>query len=158
MTATLPYTHDTHASAEAEPLGVTLSAVHDRWLQHLAAALAPALSPRSRFQERWDVSRCFADEFQPRFRTECALVESLGGRLPPVARVRLATLRAALERTGNELEQDVRQQRRPGSPAMLARRLLELARYWCAELEFATTGVTRDDLPQPGRILLERIA
>ncbi len=126
-------------------------------MPRLAAILSPAMALRSRFWERWEVTRRFAGEFQYWLQMEYAVVESLGNRLPPDARVRLATQRAALERTGTELMGTAQHEWRPRLLAMLSRRLLELAGCWCAETELVTRGLTRDDLSHAGRAVLERI-
>jgi hypothetical protein len=142
----------------SESLDDALAAVHDRWVPRLAAVLSPVMTPRSRFWERWEVTRRFADRFPHWLQMEFAVVEGIGGRLSPEARVRLATLQDALVRTGSELMSTRARQWNPGPPAMLSRRLLELTRFWCAELELATRGLTVDDLPQPCRAMLARMS
>jgi hypothetical protein len=146
------------ATIGVESLDGTLAVIHDRWVSRLAAVLSPAMAPRSRFWERWEVTRCFAGEFQYWLQVEFAVVESLGGLLSPEARVRLATQRAALERIGIELMSSTRHQWRPAPLAILSRQLLELTRCWCAELERVTRGLTLEDISQPGRMVLERMA
>jgi hypothetical protein len=127
-------------------------------MPRLAAVLSPAMAPRSRFWERWEVTRRFAGEFQHWLRMEFGLVESLGAQLSPVARVRLATQRAALERTGTELMTAAGHQWRPMPLALLSRRLLELARCWCVELELVTRGLATNDLSPSGWAILERMS
>jgi hypothetical protein len=134
-----------------ESLDGALAAIHDRWVARLAAVLSPAMAPRSRHWERREVIRRFAEELQRWLQMEFAVVESLGGRLPPDARVRLATLQEAVERTATELLSST------ALLAILSRRLLELTRLWCAELEWVTRGLTTDDLSQPCRAMLERM-
>lgn len=154
MTAIMP--HPAPAT-DVESLDSVLATIHDRWMPRLAAVLSPALAPRSRFWERWEVTRRYAGEFQHWLQMEFALAESIGARLAPGARVRLAVQRAALERTGTELLTAAEHQWRPLPLALLSRRLLELAQCWCAELELVTRGITTDDLSQPGRALLDRM-
>jgi hypothetical protein len=154
MTAILP---QLGTATGVEPLDGLLAAIHDRWVPRLAGLLSPAMAPRSRFWERWEVTRRFADEFQHWLQMEFAVAESLDGLLAPEARVRLATLQAALARTGTDLMSPAGHQWRPEPLALLSRRLLELTRYWCVELELVTRGFTADDLSQPCRAMLERM-
>jgi len=154
MTAILP---PAGPAVEVESLDSALATIHDRWVPRLAAVLSPAMAPRSRFWERWEVTRRFAGEFQHWLQMEFAVAEGIGERLAPEARVRLATQRAALERTGTELMRTARHQWNPGLMAMLSRRLLELTQCWCAEVELVTMGLTTDDLPQRVRAVLERM-
>jgi len=141
-----------------ESLDEALAALHDRWVLRLAAVLSPVMTPRSRSWERWEITRRFADSFPRWLQVEFAVAEGIGGRLSPEARVRLATLQDALDRTGTELMSTTADRWNPGPVAMLSRRLLELARLWCAELELATRGLTTDDLPQPCRAMLARMS
>jgi hypothetical protein len=154
MTAVLPHAP---SATKLESLDSELAAIHDHWVPRLAAVLSPAMVPRSRFWERWEVTRQFTGEFRHWFQMEFALVEYLGDRLAPEARVRLAMQRAALERAGTELMGTARHQWNPGPLATLSRLLLKLTQCWCAELELVTRGLSRDDLPQPGRAMLERM-
>jgi hypothetical protein len=125
MTAILPQPGPATA---VKSLDSALAAIHDRWMPRLVAVLSPAMAPRSRFWERWEVTRRYAGEFQHWLQMEFGLAESLSAQLSPEARVRLATQRAALERTGTELMRAAGHQGRPMPLALLSRRLLELAR------------------------------
>lgn len=144
-------------AVSAKSIAATLAGVHDCWMQRVGAALTPATSLGSRFGERWDVAHYLADRFRPEFELECALVATLKERLAPSAHARLETLQASLQQTSSELMDGRRHGWQPARMALLSGRLMEQARYWCAELELATAAISWADLSVEGVELLERL-
>jgi hypothetical protein len=154
MTATLPLTIEARASDTLDSL---LSPIHDRWVEQVGQVLAPVMVPQAKFWERWGAVRYLIDQFEDRFRLECALVDSLAGRLTPTAVVRLSTIRATLERTRTDL---IPLGRRRGTAMIVsafAQKIFDQVKLWCAELEFATRRLRQDDLTEESERLLEHL-
>jgi hypothetical protein len=135
----------------AEPLGAILSPIHDCWVERVARFLAPAMMTRASFWERWGAVRYLADEFEARFRAQCALVDSLEPLLDASALGRLAAARKALESTRAELIALGRRRGTAGPVAVLARRFLDQLECWCAGFELATSRFTLRDLSEESR-------
>ncbi len=154
MTATLIPVAE---QVDAAPVTTTLSLAHDRWIERIARFLAPTLQARATFWERWGAVRYLADEFQARFRLEQDLVESLAGLLPASIRRRLAAGGAAVARTRDQLMAAGRRRGTAPEVRLLARRLLDQTRRWCATVELATSRLHQDDLTPETRELLERL-
>lgn len=143
--------------ADTPAVTTTLSLVHDQWMERIARLLAPAMSPRATFWERWGAVRFLSDQFEDRFRLEAELAENLGELLTPSVRVRLRGARVALERSRGDLMAVGRRRGTGAQVALLARRFLDQARRWCATLELATAGLDAGDLPVESRTLLARL-
>jgi len=154
MTSTLAPAFD---APPAEPLSAVLSRIHDHWVDRVGRFLAPAMVPRANFWERWGSVRYLADEFEDRFRAQCAVVDSLGLLLGPSALDRLAMARKRLEATRAELTTLGRRRGTAGPVAVLARRLLDQVRLWCVELELATSRLTTGDLPDEAREVIAHL-
>jgi hypothetical protein len=106
---------------------------------------------RAGFWERWGAVRYLADEFEARFRAECALVDSLEPLLDASSVGRLANARKALESTRAELMALGRRRGTAGPVAILARRFLDQLEYWCAGIELATSRLICSDLSEERR-------
>jgi hypothetical protein len=148
MTSTLvPALH----APPAEPLSAVLSPIHDCWVERVDRFLTPATVTRAGFWERWGAVRYLADEFEARFRAQCALVDSLEPLLDASSLGRLTTARKALESTRAELIARGRRRGTAGPVAILARRFIDQLEYWCAGIELATSHLIRSDLSEESR-------
>ena len=133
----------------SEAVGTLLASVHDHWIERMAGVLSPLMRLHPGARDRWIAARHVAEQLEPELLVEYELAEALGPWLAPSRRVRLATLRSGLGQAAAELAR---------WPAPLAaRRLLDLARCWCVELELATARITRDDLSGTADHLLARL-
>jgi hypothetical protein len=138
----------------ATTVGDVLAIVHEAWMEQVAAVLAPALSEDADFWSRWSVVRFLNDQFNDRFRLECALLDVLGPLVPDGAARTLAVARAGLERTMEELGIVGRRRATGLLTARLARRFIDQLALWCVEVELATGPIETADLPpEPERLL-----
>lgn len=135
-------------------VGAVLAPLHEVWLQQVGSFLAAAREHDSDLGTSLAGGRWPGDQFGLHFLLECALVESLEGRLSPSRSARLASLRGALERTSEELRTAGRGGDRREAIALLARRFQRELAGWCVELELATAQLARSELPEPARHLL----
>lgn len=142
---------------DTRSVSTTLSLAHDQWMERTARLLAPATRPRASFWERWGAVRFLCDQFAVRFRLERDLAESLAPLLAGSARARLAAAGTAVERTRGELIVIGRRRGTAAEVALLAHRLLDQTRRWCATLEIATAGILAEDLSEVSRELLGRL-
>ena len=154
MTPTLAPALD---APSAEPLSAILSPIHDCWVERVARFLAPAMMTRASFWERWGAVRYLADEFEARFRAQCALVDSLEPLLHASSVGRLASARKALESTRAELIARGRRRGTAGPVAVLARRFLDQLECWCAGIELATSRLICSDLSEESRQALAHL-
>jgi hypothetical protein len=95
--------------------------------------------------------RYLADEFEARFRAQCALADSLEPLLDASLLGRLATARKALESTRAELMALGRRRGSAGPVAILARRFIDQLECWCAGIELATSRLICSDLSEESR-------
>jgi hypothetical protein len=140
-----------------EPLDAVLRPIHNTWVEETRRFLDPAIEPGADFWTRWAAVRYLSDDFRDRYRRERALVDELGPflRLEVAERLmregdRLFRLRLELDRIG----------RRRGTAAEVAAgtgELLEQVGVWCAEIELAAAGLTRDALPAAATDLLAHL-
>jgi hypothetical protein len=147
----------TSAPRGEERLDAVLRPIHNTWVEETRQFLDPALEPDADFWTRWAAVRYLSDDFRDRYRRERALVEQLRPfvRLDVAERLardgdRLFRLRLELDRIG----------RRRGTAAEVAagtRDLLEQLGVWCAEIELATAGLTRDALSAGATDLLAHL-
>lgn len=138
----------------ATTVGDVLAIVHEAWMEQVAAVLAPALSETADFWTRWSVVRFLNDQFNDRFRLECALLDALAPLVPDGAARTLAAARAGLERTMEELGIVGRRRATGLLTARLARRFIDQLALWCVEVELATGPIEAVDLPPgPERLL-----
>jgi hypothetical protein len=154
MTATMSFPIEARRSDTLEAL---LAPIHDRWIEQVGRVLAPAIVPRANFWERWGAVRYLIDQFEDRFRLECALVDSLAAGLSRTAIVRLGIIRARLERTRTNL---IALGRRRGTAFVVsafAQEIFEQAKLWCAELEFATKDLGLEDLSSSSQDMLDHL-
>lgn len=154
MSATIPFSIQARADDTLEAM---LSPVHDRWIEQLEQVLAPAIAPKASFWERWGVVRYLVDQFESRFRLECALVDSLGGWLSRSEVVRLSTIRAVLERTLTELAVLGRRRGTAMVVAAFTQEILDQAKLWCAHLELATSNLHRFELSPESERVVEQL-
>jgi len=157
VSAHMPATSVRSAPPGEQPLEEALRPVHDAWIAEARRFLEPALESGADFWTRWGAVRYLDDDFRERYRRERALVEELHSFLQPDVVVRLMQgadrifqLRLALDRVG----------RRRGTSSEVAaatRDLLTQVGVWCAEIELAAGGLTRESLPPEGAALLEQL-
>lgn len=145
------------AAVRGRTIAATLVGVHDCWIERLAEALGPAMSLASRLSERFEATQYVAEQFRPELELESTLSEALAERLAPESRRRLGGIEAAHRRAADELADTPRHRWDPARVALLSGRLVELARYWCAELELATAALTWADLPAESEELIWRV-
>jgi hypothetical protein len=147
----------TTSALREEPLDAVLRPIHNTWVEETRRFLDPAIEPRADFWTRWAAVRYLFDDFRDWYRRERALVDELRPffRLDVAERLaregdRLFRLRLELDRIG----------RRRGTAAEFAagtRDLLEQLGVWCAEIELAADGLTRDALPAEATDLLAHL-
>ena len=151
-------TPDTTSVAHGEePLEAVLRPIHNTWMDETRRFLDPAAERGADFWLRWAAVRYLSDDFRDRYRRERALVDELR----PLVRADVAE---RLDREGDRLfhlrlELD-RIGRRRGTAAEVAagaRDLLEQLGIWCAEIELAADGLTRDSLPAEATDLLAHV-
>ncbi|HEX3236325.1 MAG TPA: hypothetical protein VHR41_19195 [Gemmatimonadales bacterium] len=140
-----------------EPLETVLRPSHDAWIEETRRFLTPALDSEADFWTRWSAVRYISDDFREQFRLERALVAALRPLLREEVANRLmhegervVLLRLELDRIG----------RRRGTSAEFAAgadRLLEQMGVWCAEIELAARGITREALPAEGAAYLAHL-
>jgi hypothetical protein len=140
-----------------ERLDAVLRPIHNTWVEETRRFLDPAIEPGADFWTRWAAVRYLSDDFRDRYRRERALVDELRPflRLDVAERLmregdRLFRLRLELDRIG----------RRRGTAAEVAagtRDLLEQLGVWCAEIELAAAGLTRNALPAEAADLLAHL-
>jgi hypothetical protein len=154
MSATIPFTIEARAG---DTLGTLLSPIHDRWIEQVGVLLSPAMVPQADLWERWGAVRYLIDRFEDRFRMECALVDSLTGRLSRTAVVQLNNIRTCIERTRRDL---ITLGRRRGTAMVVSaftENIFDQAKLWCAELEFATSKLRWTELPAKTQCLVEHL-
>jgi hypothetical protein len=147
----------TSAAHAAPTVGSVLAIVHEGWIRQVTDFLAPASDLRSDFWSRWGAVRFLGDQFDGRFRLECAFAAALEGLVSPEAAAHLAGARDDVERTREELITAGRRQDAAELTAVLARRFLKEVARWCVELELATEHLVPAGLPVSGRRLLARL-
>ena len=138
----------------ATTVGDVLGRVHETWMEQVITFLTPALSDEADFWTRWSVARFLSDQFRDWFRLERALLDALGPLVPDEACRTLATVRAGLEHTVEELVITARRRTTGLLTARLVRRLIDQLALWYVEVELATDGIETDDLPPEATRLL----
>jgi hypothetical protein len=123
-----------------------LAIIHEGWMEQVATFLLPVLTEEADFWSRWAGARFLSDQFGGRFRLECALLDALGPRLSEEAAHTIAEVRAALERTAEELVAAGRRRASGMVTAVLARRFIDQMGLWCVEVELATDRIQAGDL------------
>jgi hypothetical protein len=138
----------------ATTVGETLAAAHETWMEQVATFVTPALNEDADFWTRWSVARFLSDQFRDRLRLERRLLDALGPLVPEEAAPRLVQIRAALERTVEELMIVARRRASGLLTARLARRFIDQLALWYVEVELATGEIETADLPpEPSRLL-----
>lgn len=150
--------HPAPVPARAAPtLGATLREIHRGWIDEARHRLDPAMAPGADSWDGWSVAQYLGDRFHRQYRRESAMVAAL----LPLLQVRDASLlRAkgeALERTLRHLSQLGRRQGVAAALATASWQFLDLLRTWFTEIERVAEGLTRDDLPEPGRRALAQL-
>lgn len=138
----------------ATTVGDVLGRVHETWMEQVTTFLTPALNDEADFWARWSVARFLSDQFRDWFRLERALLDALGPLVPDEASRTLATVRAGLEHTVEELVIVARRRTTGLLTARLVRRLIDQLALWYVEVELATAGIETDDLPPEATRLL----
>jgi hypothetical protein len=131
----------------ATTVGDELALVHEGRMQQVATFLTPALSEEADFWTRWAGARFLTDRFRDWFRLECALLDALGPLVPEEGARTIATARAALEQTVEELVAAGRRRENGILTARLVRRFIDQLALWFVEVELATDGIETADLP-----------
>lgn len=138
----------------AEPLDAVLRPIHTTWVEETRRFLDPAIEPGADFWTRWGAIRYLFDDFRSRYRLERALVDELGPLLRLDVAERLVREGDRLFRLRLELDRIGRRRGTAAEVAAVTRDLLEQLGVWCAEIELAAAGVTRDALPADATDLL----
>jgi hypothetical protein len=137
-----------------EPLEASLRPCHAGWLENARRLVEPALEPNADFWARWAAVRYIADDFREHYRLERALVAELRPFLRPDVAERLVRQAEHVFRLRLDLDRIGRRRGTSEEFAGCARYLLEQLGLWCAEIERASRGITRDALPPEGQQIL----
>lgn len=147
----------TSAPSGEEPVNAVLRPIHDAWVKQARRFLDPALEPGTDFWARWAAVRYIADDFLEQYRREGALVDELRPFLRPEVAERLRREGDRLFRLRLELDRIGRRRGTAVEFAAGTRDLLEQLGAWCAEIELAAAGLTRDALPAEATDLLAHL-
>jgi hypothetical protein len=140
-----------------EPLDAVLRPIHNTWVGETRRFLEPASEPGADFWTRWAAVRYLSDDFPDRYRRERALVDELRPFLLPDVAERLVREGDRLFRLRLELDRIGRRRGTATEVAAGTRDLLEQLGVWCAEIELAADGLTRDALPAEATDLLAHL-
>jgi hypothetical protein len=135
-------------------LAPVLRAAHRVWLRETNRFLLPVIVWEAPFWDRWTAIRYLADPFLGQYRRERALVEELRPFLQPETGERLAQDGERISRLQTELDRVGRRRGTAHSVSVLSRELLQSLRTWCADIEEAAGGISRDLLPEEGNKLV----
>jgi hypothetical protein len=144
----------TSAPRSAEPLDAVLRPIHAAWAEEARRFLEPAMETGVDFWTRWAAVRYLDDDFSEHYRRERALVDELRPFVRPAEAERLRGSGERLFRLRLELDRIGRRRGTAAEVAAGTRELLEQLAVWCAEIELAAHGLTRDTLPAEGAALL----
>ena len=139
---------------DGETLAPVLRATHEVWLRETNRFLLPIILREAPFWSRWTAVRYLADQFLGQFRREHALVNELRPFLPHDVADRLERDGEQIHRLQRKLDLVGRRRGSAHEMSAMARRLLQLLRYWCADIEAAAGAILRDNLAPEGRRLL----
>ena len=153
----MPAASVTSAPPREQPLEEALRPVHNAWIAEARCFLEPALETGADFWTRWGSVRYLDDDFRERYRRERALVEELHSFLPPAEAVRLMQGADRIFQLRLELDRVGRRRGTSSEVAAATRDLLTQLGVWCAEIELATAGLTRESLTPEGAVLLEQL-
>jgi hypothetical protein len=137
-----------------EPLDAVLRPIHTAWVDEARRFLEPALDPGADFWSRWSAVRYISDDFQVWYRRQRALVYELRPFLAQGVAERLVREGDRVFQLRLELDRLGRRRCTEKEFAAGARDLVKQLGLWCAEIELAAGGITRDDLPAEGAELL----
>jgi hypothetical protein len=140
-----------------EPLEAVLRPIHNTWMEETRRFLDPAAEPGADFWIRWAAVRYLSDDFRDQYRRERALVDELRPFLRPDVAARLVREGDRLFRLRLELDRIGRRRGTAAEVAAGTRDLLEQLGVWCAEIELAANGLTRDALPAEATDLLAHL-
>ena len=135
-------------------LAPVLRAAHKSWIRATTLYLWPVFVQEAPFWERWTAVRYMADEFLRQFRLERAFVDELRPFLPPDTAASLARDGERIGRLQRELDRVGRRRGTAHTVSVLSRRLLQLLRSWCADIEAAAGRIPRGLLPPEGNRLV----
>ena len=147
----------TSASRGEERLDAVLRPLHNTWVEATRRFLDPALESDADFWTRWAAIRYLSDEFRDRYRRERALVDQLRPFVSLDVAERLAREGDRLFRLRLELDRLGRRRGTAVEVAAVTSDLLEQLGVWCAEIELATAGLTRDELSAGATNLLAHL-
>jgi hypothetical protein len=147
----------TSAPRHEERLDAVLRPIHNAWVETTHRFLDPAIEADADFWTRWAAVRYLSDDFRDRYRRERALVDRLSPFLRLDVAERLVREGDRLFRLRLELDRIGRRRGTAAEVAAAAQDLLEQLGVWCAEIELAAAGLTRDTLPAEATDLLTRL-
>ncbi len=138
-------------------LSAILREIHGPWIREVRQHLEPAMAADASFWDGWGVTRYLGDRFDRQYWRKNALVAAM----LPLLRPRDAALLQADGETLEEVRRNLiglgRRQGVTATVATTSRQFLELLRNWLAQIERLASGLTREDLPHPGRRALARL-
>jgi hypothetical protein len=147
----------TSAPRREERLDAVLRPIHNAWVEKTRRFLDPAIEAGADFWTRWAAVRYLSDDFRDRYRRERALVDRLRPFLRLDVAERLVREGDRLFRLRLELDRIGRRRGTAAEVAAAAQDLLEQLGVWCAEIELAGAGLTRDALPAAATDLLTNL-
>jgi hypothetical protein len=147
----------TSAARSEQPLDAVLRPIHNTWVEEARRFLEPASEPGADFWTRWAAVRYLSDDFRDRYRRQRALVDELRSFLRPDVADRLVREGDRLFRLRFELDCVGRWRGTAAQVAAGSRDLLEQLGVWCAEIELAAAGLTRDGLTAEATDLLAHL-
>jgi hypothetical protein len=140
-----------------QPLDAVLRPIHDRWSSNARRFLEPALEAGADHWTRWAAVRYLADDFRDQFGWERDLLDELRPFIDRERAERLTLEGARVARLALELDRVGRRRGTAEEFAAGTRALLAQLGLWCAELERAGGGVSRQNLPAEGTALLAHL-
>jgi hypothetical protein len=143
--------------AGEELLDATLRPIHNAWIAEARGLLGPALEPSVDFWTRWSAVRYLSDDFNDRLQGERAFVEELRPFLRRDAAEQLLQGGDRIFRSRLELDRIGRRRSTAAEVATATRDLLTQLGVWCAKIELAAAGLTRDGLRAEGVALLAHL-
>lgn len=135
-------------------LAPALRAAHEIWLRETNRFLLPITLRPAPFWPRWTAVRYLADQFLSQYRRERALLEELRALLPRDVAERLTEHGERIGQLQGELNRIGRRRGEAQTMAVLGHSFLQLLRSWCADIETAAGGISREALTSEGRRLL----
>jgi hypothetical protein len=140
-----------------EVLFRAMTTLHDSWMADADQTLEPMMHRDATFWQRWAAVNFLREQFPERLDLERELLTELHAFLTPELNERLRMQIERLQHLHRDLEQLNQRRATAQETAVAVRELLEALRLWYAEIEFAASGVRREDLGSRARRQLDRL-